>query len=128
MSWLASWRNAALLGLLVTAFILALNGVTLSSRLDLARETVKNQGKILEQQAELIGVIQASDASNRALISAQMQHEQQIRQQATANERKLRDAIKDDDCAKRDMPGAVIELLQPAGTTAGTAVAAPVAP
>ncbi|WP_255519148.1 MULTISPECIES: hypothetical protein [Serratia] len=40
MSWLTGWKNTALLGLLVSAIILALNGTTLSSRLDLARETV----------------------------------------------------------------------------------------
>ncbi|HFV9294904.1 TPA: DUF2570 family protein [Serratia fonticola] len=127
MSWLAGWKNAALLGLLVTAIILALNGSTLSSRLDLARETVKTQGETLAQQASLIGLMQASDASNRALMAAQLQNEQQLRQQATANERKLRDAIKDDDCAKRDMPGAVVELLQP-DTKSGTAAADPTAP
>ncbi|VTR53267.1 Uncharacterised protein [Serratia fonticola] len=75
MSWLAGWKNAALLGLLVTAIILAFNGATLSSRLDLARETVSNQGKLLEQQTALIGVMQASDASNRALMAAQLQNE-----------------------------------------------------
>lgn len=127
MSWLTGWKNAALLGLLVTAIILALNGATLSSRLDLAQETVKNQGKILEQQTALIGVMQASDASNRALMAAQLQRELQLRQQASANERKLRDAIKDDDCAKRDMPGAVVELLQP-DSKSGTAAAGPAAP
>ncbi|MBC3230740.1 DUF2570 family protein [Serratia fonticola] len=127
MSWLSGWKNAALLGLLVTAIILALNGATLSSRLDLARETVSKQGKLLEQQTALIGVMQASDASNRALMAAQLQNEQQLRQQATANERKLLDAIKDDDCAKRDMPGAVVELLQP-DTKSGTAAAGPASP
>ncbi len=127
MSWLTGWKNAALLGLLVTAIILALNGATLSSRLDLAQETVSKQGELLEQQTALIGAMQASDASNRALMAAQLQNEQQLRQQASTNERKLRDAIKDDDCAKRDMLGAVVELLQP-DTKSGTVAGSPATP
>ncbi|WP_071998247.1 MULTISPECIES: DUF2570 domain-containing protein [unclassified Serratia (in: enterobacteria)] len=66
-------------------------------------------------------------ASNCVLMAGQLEREQQLRQQASANGRKLRDAIKDDDCAKRDMPGAVVELLQP-DTKSGSAAAGPAAP
>lgn len=98
-----------------------------SNKLDVANVLVATQKKTLDQQSGVIATLQTQDAQNRALMAAQLQNEQQLRQQATANERKLRDAIKDDDCAKRDMPGAVVDLLQP-DTKSGTAAAGPAAP
>ncbi|MBP0999917.1 DUF2570 family protein [Serratia fonticola] len=98
-----------------------------SNKLDAANILVATQKKTLDQQSGLIATLQTLDAQNRALMATQLQREQQLRQQATANERKLRDAIKDDDCAKRDMPGAVVELLQP-DTKSGTAAGGTAAP
>ncbi|MFV8845137.1 DUF2570 family protein [Serratia fonticola] len=98
-----------------------------SNKLDAANVLVATQKKTLDQQSGLIATLQTQDEKNRALMASQLAKEQQLRQQASANERKLRDAIKDDDCAKRDMPGAVVELLQP-DTKSGTAAAGPVTP
>lgn len=68
-----------------------------------------------------------SGTGTAAVTGVTLQLEQQLRQLASANERKLRDAIKDDDCAKRDMPGAVVELLQP-DTKSGATTSSPANP
>ncbi|CAI1502595.1 Protein of uncharacterised function (DUF2570) [Serratia grimesii] len=77
-----------------------------------AGEQVKQQQKILTQQAGLIATLQAQDEVNRALVAAQQQHEQKLRQQHDILQRKYREAIKDDPCAAQSMPGAVVDLLQ----------------
>ncbi|WP_447870266.1 DUF2570 family protein [Serratia fonticola] len=123
MSWLPS--PAMILG--SAALIFAFLYQSTSHNLDTAQELVASQKKTVAEQSGIITALRVQDVQNRALIAAQLQNEQQLRQQATANERKLRDAIKDDDCAKRDMPGAVVELLQP-DTKSGTAAAGPAAP
>lgn len=83
---------------------------------------VKQQKKTLAQQAELLATMRADDARNRTLMAEQQQREQQLRQQGENYQRKYRDAIKNDDCARRDVPGPVIDLLR--GTGAGASGAA----
>ncbi|CAI0818121.1 hypothetical protein [Serratia entomophila] len=77
-----------------------------------AGEQVKQQEKALAQQSGLITTLQTQDAQNRALVAAQQQHEQQLRQQHDILQRKYREAIKNDPCAAQPMPAAVVELLQ----------------
>lgn len=73
------------------------------------------------KQAGLIATLQTQDAQNRALMAAQQQQEQQLRQQADIYQRKYRDAIKNDECARRTAPGAVLDLMhQSDGTVTST--------
>lgn len=65
--------------------------------------------------------MRADDARNRALMAEQQQREQHLRQQGQDYQRKYREAIKNDDCANRDAPGSVIDLLR--GTDAAAASA-----
>lgn len=123
MKWLP--EPAMILG--AATLIFAFLYQATSHKLEAAQEIVASQKKTAELRDKLIDTLQTQDAQNRALMATQLQREQQLRQQASANERKLRDAIKDDDCAKRDMPGAVVELLQP-DTKSGTAAAGPASP
>ncbi|AEF46534.1 hypothetical protein SerAS12_3425 [Serratia sp. AS12] len=117
-SWLAVVKNGGLVALLLTAIFLGGYSSLLSHRLELARQQVTEQEKTLAQQAGLIATLQTQDAQNRALMSAQQQREQQLRQQADIYQRKYRDAIKNDECARRTAPGAVLDLMrQPSGTT-----------
>ncbi|HFK7184569.1 TPA: hypothetical protein ACG0BA_000157 [Serratia odorifera] len=77
------------------------------------------------KQAVLIATLQAQDAQNRALVAAQQKKEQQLRHQADINQRKLRDALKNDECANRAMPNAALKLLLPdtkSGSVSGGAV------
>lgn len=71
------------------------------------------------KQAGIIATLQAQDAQNRALVAAQQQHEQQLRQQHDILQRKYREAIKNDPCAAQPMPAAVVELLQQNAATVG---------
>ncbi|MNE93107.1 hypothetical protein D3C80_1909110 [compost metagenome] len=80
-----------------------------------------------DQLATLIRTMQEQDARNRMLVAEQQQREQQIRQQASDNERKYRDAIQSDECAARDMPSTVIELLQ-SKESASTKIGSPSSP
>ncbi|MEX3003549.1 hypothetical protein [Serratia fonticola] len=112
MNWLTSLRIAVLLGVVVYSGFLAINGKMLSTRLESAKQQLREQQRSLAQQAGLIATLQTQDAQNRVLMAEQQRQEQLIRQQATDNERKYREAIEDDECAKRDMPGAVIDILQ----------------
>ncbi|PVZ86723.1 hypothetical protein C9426_15010 [Serratia sp. S1B] len=102
----------SLIGLLLVAICLGWYNTTLSSRLDTANDLLAEQGKSLAQQSALIGTLQTQDAQNRALMAEQQQKEQQLRQQASDNERKYRNATKSDQCAVTAAPSAVIELLQ----------------
>jgi hypothetical protein len=111
--------------LLLLVVLICLGGYSslLSHRLELARQQSAEQQKTLAQQAGLIATLQTQDAQNRALMAAQQQQEQQLRQQRDAAQRKLRDALKNDACAAKRMPGAVLELLRPANSaTTGAAV------
>ncbi|WP_312762895.1 hypothetical protein, partial [Serratia sp. (in: enterobacteria)] len=90
------------------------------------RQQAAELQKSLAQQAGFIATLQTQDAQNRALMAAQQRQEQQLRQQHEAYQRKYREAIKNDPCAARPLPGAVLELLRPAA--AGAAGRAAVAP
>lgn len=83
------------------------------------QQQVEQQKKTLAQQAELLATMRADDARNRALMAKQQQREQQLRQQGENYQRKYQDAIKNDDCARRAAPGAVLNLLR--GTDTGSA-------
>lgn len=83
-----------------------------------AGEQVKQQEKTLAQQSGLISTLQAQDQKNRALEAAQQQREQQLRQQAESYQRKYREAIKNDECARRRVPDAVLNLLRGTDTAA----------
>ncbi|HEJ7902357.1 TPA: hypothetical protein SMI06_001773 [Serratia marcescens] len=86
-----------------------------------AGEKVKQQEKTLAQQAGLITTLRADDARNRAMTAEQQRREQQLRQQGETYQRKYQDAIKNDECARRTAPGAVLGLLRGTDTTAAGA-------
>ncbi|MGJ3435816.1 hypothetical protein [Serratia sp. Je.1.23.a] len=116
--WISKLTSGGLLLLLVVSICLGGYSSLLSHRLDLARQQSVEQQKTLAQQAGLIATLQTQDAQNRALMAVQQQQEQQLRQQADIYQRKYRDAIKNDECARRTAPGAVLNLMrQPRGTT-----------
>ncbi|NIC28266.1 DUF2570 family protein [Serratia plymuthica] len=121
--WLNKIMQGGLLLLLAVAICLGGYSSLLSHRLELARQQVAEQKKTLAQQAGLIATMQEQDARNRKLMAEQQQREQQLRQQGETYQGKLRDALKNDACAAKRMPGAVLELLRPAASaTAGAAV------
>jgi len=110
--------RGGLLLLLVAVICLGGYSSLLSHRLELARQQSADQQKTLAQQAGLIATLQTQDAQNRALMAAQQQQEQQLRQPADIYQRKYRDATKNDECARRTAPGAVLDLMrQPSGRT-----------
>ena len=121
--WLSRLAQGGLLLLLLVAICRGGDSSLLSHRLELARQQALEQQKTLAQQAGLIATLQTQDAQNRALMAAQQQQEQLLRQQSDVYQRKYREAIKNDACAGQPMPGAVIELLRPtaaAGSAGGT--------
>ncbi|HGM5416865.1 TPA: DUF2570 family protein [Serratia liquefaciens] len=121
--WVSKFAGGGMVLLLLVAISLGGYSSLLSHRLELARQQAAEQQKSLAQQAGLIATLQTQDAQNRALIGAQQQREQQLRQQNDAAQRKYREAIKNDPCAARPLPGAVLELLRPANSaTTGAAV------
>ncbi|WP_262211089.1 hypothetical protein, partial [Serratia proteamaculans] len=87
-SCLATVKNGGLVALLLTAICLGAYSSLLSHRLDLARQQSAEQQKTLALQAGLIAILQTQDAQNRALMAAQQQQEQQLRQQADIYQRK----------------------------------------
>ncbi|OPJ96320.1 DUF2570 domain-containing protein [Serratia marcescens] len=89
-----------------------------------AGEQVKQQEKTLAQQSGLITTLRADDARNRAMMAEQQRREQQLRQQGENYQRKYQDAIKNDECARRSAPGAVLGLLRGTDTTAAGAARA----
>lgn len=115
--WISKLASGGMLLLLVASICLGGYSSLLSHRLELARQQVAEQQKTLAQQAGLIATLQTQDAQNRALMSAQQQREQQLRQQADIYQRKYRDAIKNDECARRTAPGAVLDLMRQANAT-----------
>ena len=118
--WMSKIAGGSLVLLLLVAIFLGGYSSLLSHRLELARQQAAEQQKTLAQQAGLIATLQTQDAQNRALIAAQQQREQQLRMQHDTAQRKYREAIKNDPCAGRPLPAAVLELLRPAtGTTPG---------
>ena len=119
--WLTKLAGGGLLLMLVVSIFLGGYSSLLSHRLELARQQVTEQQKTLAQQAGLIAMLQTQDTQNRVLMAAQQQREQQLRQQSDIYQRKYRDAIKNDECANRAAPGAVLDLLhQPDGTATST--------
>ncbi|HGM4942375.1 TPA: DUF2570 family protein [Serratia marcescens] len=118
--WMSKIAGGSLVLLLLVAICLGGYSSLLSHRLQLARQQAAEQQKALAQQAGLIATLQTQDAQNRALMAAQQQREQQLRQQHDTAQRKYREAIKNDPCAGQPLPTAVLELLRPAiGTTPG---------
>ncbi|MFI8417706.1 hypothetical protein ACQKDS_14725 [Serratia sp. NPDC078593] len=116
-----SWRTMVI-GVLLVALIAA--GRLASYYHDNYQESqrqVAEQKKTLAQQSGLISTLQDQDRKNRALAAEQQQREQQLRQQGETYQRKYRDAIKNDNCAKRDAPGSVIDILRGTDTTAAGA-------
>nr|WP_248004890.1 hypothetical protein [Serratia surfactantfaciens] len=89
-----------------------------------AGEQVKQQEKTLAQQSGLISTLQAQDRKNRALAAEQQQREQLLRQREETYQRKYREATKNDECARRTAPGAVLDLLRGTDTTAAGAARA----
>lgn len=118
--WLSKLASVGMLLLLVASICLGGYSSLLSHRLELARQQVAEQQKTLAQQAGLIATLQTQDAQNRALMSAQQQQEQQLRQQADIYQRKYRDAIKNDECASRIAPGAVLDLMHQSDSPAAS--------
>lgn len=121
--WLSKLAGGGMLLLLVAIFLGGYSSL-LSHRLELARQQTVEQQKTLAQQAGLIATLQTQDAQNRALMAAQQQREQQLRQQHDTAQRKYREAIKNDECARRTAPGAVLGLLRGTDTTAAGATGA----
>ncbi|EOT1929992.1 DUF2570 family protein [Serratia marcescens] len=123
--WVSKIAGGSLVLLLLVAIFLGGYSSLLSHRLQLARQQAAEQQKTLAQQAGLIATLQTQDAQNRALMAAQQQREQQLRQQHDTAQRKYREAIKNDPCAGQPLPAAVLELLRPATGTAPGAVNPP---
>lgn len=107
--------------LLLVAISLGGYSSLLSHRLDLARRQSAEQQKTLAQQAKLITSLRTDDARNRALMAEQQRREQQLRQQGEIYQRKYREAIKNDECARRAAPGAVLGILRGTDTAAASA-------
>lgn len=112
--------KAALVAFAITSLIyFAASNWGLRKELRMAEQQAEQQKKTLAQQAELLATMRADDARNRSLMAEQQQREQQLRKQGENYQRKYQDAIKNDDCARRAAPGAVLNLLR--GTDTGSA-------
>ncbi|CAI1930214.1 DUF2570 family protein [Serratia marcescens] len=120
--WMRKIAGGSLVLLLLVAIFLGGYSSLLSHRLELARQQTAEQQKTLAQQAGLIATLQTQDVQNRALMAAQQQREQQLRQQHDTAQRKYREAIKNDPCAGQPLPADVLELLRPVTGTAPGAV------
>ncbi|OCO80419.1 DUF2570 family protein [Serratia marcescens] len=122
--WISKLAGGGILLLLVASICLGGYSSLLSHRLELARQQVAEQKKTLAQQTGLITTLRADDARNRAMMAEQQRREQQLRQQGENYQRKYQDAIKNDECARRTAPGAVLGLLRGTDTTAAGAARA----
>ncbi|BEM47762.1 hypothetical protein SME17J_12560 [Serratia marcescens] len=120
--WLQKLTQGGVVLLLLVAISLGGYSSLLSHRLGLARKQSAEQQKTLAQQAKLITSLRTDDARNRALMAEQQRREQQLRQQGEIYQRKYREAIKNDECARRAAPGAVLGILR--GTDTAGAVRA----
>ncbi|MGK0684592.1 hypothetical protein ACSFC0_04280 [Serratia marcescens] len=120
-AWLLKLAGGVMLLLLVASICLGGYSSLLSHQLALARLQTAEQEKTLAQQAGLITTLRADDARNRAMMVEQQRREQQLRQQGENYQRKYQDAIKNDECARRTAPGAVIGLLRGTDTAAAGA-------
>lgn len=120
-----SFRTMAI-GLLLVALIVAGRlAFYFHSNAVRASEQVKQQEKTLAQQSGLITTLRADDARNRAMMAEQQWREQQLRQQGENYQRKYQDAIKNDECARRSAPPAVIGLLRGTDVTAAARAVSP---
>lgn len=119
--WMSKISGGSLAVLLLVAISLGGYSSLLSHRLDLARRQSAEQQKTLTQQAKLITSLRTDDARNRALMAEQQRREQQLRQQGEIYQRKYREAIKNDECARRSAPGAVLGILRGTDTAAASA-------
>ncbi|MGQ6082876.1 hypothetical protein ACUNHE_19650 [Serratia sp. IR-2025] len=119
--WMNKIAGSSLAILLLVAICLGGYSSLLSHRLELARQQVAEQQKTLAQQAGLITTLRADDARNRAMMAEQQRREQQLRQRGEIYQRKYQDAIKNDECARRTAPGAVLGLLRGTDTAAAGA-------
>ncbi|HAU5648006.1 MULTISPECIES: hypothetical protein [Serratia] len=119
--WMNKIAGSSLAILLLVAICLGGYSSLLSHRLELARQQVAEQQKMLAQQAGLITTLRADDARNRAMMAEQQRREQQLRQRGEIYQRKYQDAIKNDECARRTAPGAVLGLLRGTDTAAAGA-------
>lgn len=119
--WMSKIAGGSLVLLLLVAICLGGYSSLLSHRLQLARQQAAELQKALAQQAGLISTLQTQDAQNRALMAVQQQREQQLRQQHDTAQRKYREAIKNDECARHTAPGAVLGLLRGTDTAAAGA-------
>ncbi|CAI2082369.1 TPA: DUF2570 family protein [Serratia marcescens] len=122
--WMSKIAGGSLVLLLLVAIFLGGYSSLLSHRLELARQQVAEQKKTLAQQTGLITTLRADDARNRAMMAEQQRREQQLRQQGENYQRKYQDAIKNDVCARRTAPGAVLGLLRGTDTAAAGAARA----
>ncbi|QPT15469.1 hypothetical protein I6G37_11195 [Serratia rubidaea] len=112
-----SWRTMAIGLLLVSVVVAGRIASHYRNNYLQVQQQAEQQKKTLAQQAELLATMRADDARNRALMAKQQQREQHLRQQGEDYQRKYREAIKNDDCAKRAAPVSVLDLLR--GTDAG---------
>ncbi|HGM4725025.1 TPA: hypothetical protein ACKPZ3_003382 [Serratia marcescens] len=122
--WMSKIACGSLMLLLMAAIFLGGYSSLLSHRLELSRQQTAEQKKTLAQQAGLITTLRADDARNRAMMAEQQRREQQLRQQGENYQRKYQDAIKNDECASRTAPGAVLGLLRGTNTAAAGAARA----
>ncbi len=120
-SWLQKLTQGGVVLLLLVAISLGGYSSLLSHRLELARRQSAEQQKTLAQQAGLITTLRTDDARNRALMAEQQRREQQLRQQGEIYQRKYREAIKNDECARSAAPGAVLGILRGTDAAAGRA-------
>ncbi|MEL5558949.1 hypothetical protein [Serratia ureilytica] len=120
-AWLLKLAGGVMLLLLVASICLGGYSSLLSHQLALARLQTAEHEKTLAQQAGLITTLRADDARNRAMMVEQQRREQQLRQQGENYQRKYQDAIKNDECARRTAPGAVIGFLRGTDTAAAGA-------
>lgn len=128
MSWLPLPNGKALLVALALGLLawLSVSNWGYRKELQLTDQRLSTEQLKNSKQAGLIATLQAQDEVNRALVAAQQQHEQQLRQQHEILQRKYREAIKDNPCAAERMPDAVVELLQQnAASTAANRLVAP---
>lgn len=124
MSTSFSFRTMAI-GLLLVALIVAGRlAFYFHSNAVRAGEQVKQQEKTLAQQQSLITALRENATRNNSLMAEQQRREQQLRQQGENYQRKYQDAIKNDECARRTAPGAVLGLLRGTDTTAAGAARA----
>ncbi|AHY06733.1 hypothetical protein [Serratia plymuthica] len=123
MNWFPLPNGKALLVAVILSLFawLAVSNWGFRKELKLIQQQLSTSQLENSKQAGLIATLQAQDEANRALVAAQQQQEQQLRQQADIYQRKYRDAIKNDECASRNAPGAVLDLMHGKDTNAASA-------